>query len=164
MIKHIDCWIAFARQLGLGIEQMEDIVLVTGYHRAMSWANVVFPEGHTDAQASFGVEVIRDPAITVKWHFFPSRSRGAMCSWGPEGKARQFARDNCWGEVDMALTHIRTSRKISAYLFEGFALFVALGYCQGSSEVQQDQIRVRTGITMTMSNMWNSYRCPMLQW
>lgn len=86
MIKQIDCWFAFARQLGLGIEQMEDIVLVTGCHRTMSWANVVFLEGHTDAQASFGVEVVRDPAIKVKWQFFPSRSRGAMCSWGPEGK------------------------------------------------------------------------------
>jgi hypothetical protein len=90
MIKHIDCWLAFARQLGLGIEQMEDIVLVTGCHRTMSWANVAFLEGHTDAQASFGVEMVRDPAITVKWHFFPSRTRGAMCSWGPEGKVRQL--------------------------------------------------------------------------
>lgn len=86
MVKNIDCWFAFARQLGLGIEQMEDIVLVTGCHRTKSWANVAFLEGHTDAQASFGVEVVRGPAIAIKWQFFPSRARGAMCSWGPEGK------------------------------------------------------------------------------
>jgi hypothetical protein len=90
MIKHIDCWFAFARQLGLGIEQMEDIVLVTGCHRTMSWANVAFLEGHTDAQASFAVEVVRDPAKTIKWQFFPFHARGAMCSWGPEGKVRQL--------------------------------------------------------------------------
>lgn len=93
MIKHIDCWLAFARQLGLGIEQMEDIVLVTGCHRTISWANAVFLEGHTDAQASFKVEVVRDPAITVKWQFFPSRTRGAVCSWSPEGK--NLPEDQC---------------------------------------------------------------------
>jgi len=30
MLKHIDRWFAFARRLGLGIEQMEEIILVTG--------------------------------------------------------------------------------------------------------------------------------------
>jgi len=49
-----------------------------------------FLEGHTNAQASFGVEVVRGRAITVKWQFFPARARGTMCSWGPEGKVRQF--------------------------------------------------------------------------
>jgi hypothetical protein len=64
----------------------------------------------------------------------------------------------------MTLTHIRTSRKISAYLFEGSVLFVALGYYRGNSEGQQGQIRVRIGITITMSNMWNSYHYLMPQW
>ena len=90
MIKHIDYWLAFTRQLGLGIEQMEDIILVTGCHRTISWANVAFLEGHTNAQASFGVEVVRGLAVSVKWQFFPARVRGAMCSWGPEGKVRQI--------------------------------------------------------------------------
>ena len=90
MIRHIDYWLAFARKLELGIEQMEDIVLVTGCHRTISWANVAFLEGRTDAQASFGVEVVRGRAITVKWQFFPSRTRGAMYGLGPEGEVRQL--------------------------------------------------------------------------
>jgi hypothetical protein len=36
---------------------MEDIILVTGTHRARSCTNVVFPGGREDAQASFGINL-----------------------------------------------------------------------------------------------------------
>ncbi len=105
MIKHINYWLAFARRFGLEIE-MEDIVLVTGCHCTMSWANVAFPEGQTDAQATFEVEVVHDPAISIKWRFSPCHARGrAMCSWGPEGKVCQL-QEITSGE---ALTYIRIS-------------------------------------------------------
>jgi hypothetical protein len=84
MIRHIDSWFAFARRLGLGIEQMEEIILVTGCHRTRSWANVTFLEGHTDAQASFKIKEEHDPATGVKWQFSPLSAQGAMCNWGPE--------------------------------------------------------------------------------
>jgi len=29
MVKHIDNWFAFSRKLGLGIENMEEVILVT---------------------------------------------------------------------------------------------------------------------------------------
>ena len=48
MVKHIDSWFAFARGLGLGIEHMEEIVLVTGLHLTRSWANIVFLGGHAN--------------------------------------------------------------------------------------------------------------------
>ena len=88
IIKHIGIWFAFARRLGLGIEHMEDIILVTGCHRTRSWANVTFLESHTDAQASFGVDVAgaNGPDMNIKWRFSPEHVRGALLSWGPDGK------------------------------------------------------------------------------
>jgi hypothetical protein len=91
MIKHIDSWFAFARGLGLGIEQMEEIVLVTGLHLTRSWANVAFFEGQKTGQASLGVNVIYGPDISINWHCSPGSVRGGVRSWGPEGKVCRFA-------------------------------------------------------------------------
>ena len=49
MIKHIDVWFSFARGLGLGINRMEDIILVTGRHLTKSWVNVAFNQRRSDA-------------------------------------------------------------------------------------------------------------------
>jgi hypothetical protein len=53
ILRHIDLWFAFAENLGLGINRMQDIILVTGYHCARSWINVAFSEGQGDAELSF---------------------------------------------------------------------------------------------------------------
>ena len=42
MIKHIDTWFAFACGLGLRVNRVEDIILVTGRHLTRSWVNVAF--------------------------------------------------------------------------------------------------------------------------
>ncbi|KAH9967215.1 hypothetical protein BC827DRAFT_574579 [Russula dissimulans] len=86
MIKHIDRCLAFARQRGLGVEQMEDIILVTGFHRTRSWANAVFLESQEDEQVSFEVRVtdVNGPNPGINWRFTPDQ--GAMLNWGPEGK------------------------------------------------------------------------------
>ncbi|KAI0298043.1 hypothetical protein B0F90DRAFT_1735852 [Multifurca ochricompacta] len=88
IVKHIDSWFAWARQLGLGIDRMEDIILVTGHHRARSWANVAFYESPPDARISFGVEVTSDPGTRIKWKFSRKRTQGAVFHWGPEGEVR----------------------------------------------------------------------------
>ncbi|KAI0001467.1 hypothetical protein BJV74DRAFT_882435 [Russula compacta] len=93
MLKHIDRWFAFARGLGLGIKQMEEIILVTGCHRTKSWANVTFLEGQTYAQASFGVQAVQSPDVSIHWRFSPGRVQGAVCSWGPEGE--NLPEDQC---------------------------------------------------------------------
>lgn len=85
IVKHINSWFAFARRLGLGIEQMEEIVLVTGCHRTRSWTNVAFLENPVDVQISFGVEVVDGPDPSLKWHHSPNRIQGAMLDWGPDG-------------------------------------------------------------------------------
>ena len=84
ILKHIDSWFAFARNLGLGIQQMEDIVLVTGCDLARSWTNVAFLGGQVDSQVSFGVKV-EGPDTSINFHFSPENARGAVFCYGPEG-------------------------------------------------------------------------------
>ena len=90
MVKHIDSWFTFARGLGLGIEHMEEIVLVTGLHLTRSWANIVFLEGHANGHASFGVRA--DNNVCITWRFLPGSVRGGMRSWGPEGRVCKFTK------------------------------------------------------------------------
>ena len=87
IIKHIDCWFTWARLLGLGINRIEDIILVTGTHRTRSWTNVAFPGGQGDAQASFGAQVDhRGDIVAVNWQFSHQLNRGAVLNWGPDGE------------------------------------------------------------------------------
>jgi hypothetical protein len=87
IIRHIDRWFAWAQQLGLEINRMEDITLVTGTHRTRSWTNVAFPGGQGDAQASFGAKVDhRGDIVTVNWQFSHERNQGAVLNYGPGGE------------------------------------------------------------------------------
>jgi hypothetical protein len=88
ILKNIDSCFAFVRQLGLGIEQMEEIILVTGYDRTKSWTNVAFLGDQKDAHASFGVKVVdaRDTSNLIQ--FLRGHREGASLSLGPEGKVR----------------------------------------------------------------------------
>ena len=89
-MKHIDSWLAFARKLGPGIDQMEEIILVTGCHRTRSWANIAFLGNHVDAQVTFGVKV-EGPDTSVKFQFSRGNARGAVLRLGPEGTVRLYA-------------------------------------------------------------------------
>ena len=87
MIKHIDSWFAWVRQLGVGIDRMEDIILVTGTHRTRSWVNVAFPGGQVDAQVSFAANVAtRGENVAINWSFAHEYSRGAVLNYGPNGE------------------------------------------------------------------------------
>ena len=91
IVKHIDNWFAFARRLELGIQQMEEIILVTGCDRTRSWTNIAFLENEVDAQVSFGVRV-EGPTSTsntgINFQFLPENARGAVLRHGPEGTVR----------------------------------------------------------------------------
>ncbi|KAF8272440.1 hypothetical protein EI94DRAFT_293928 [Lactarius quietus] len=83
MIKHVDQWFAWIQGKGLGISQMEDIVLLTGTDRTRSWANVAFLGGQADARVSFGVEAT---GTQINWLFSPERQTGeTVWNWGPSG-------------------------------------------------------------------------------
>ena len=80
--KNIDSWYAFARELGLGINRMEDIVLVTGHHRARSWISAAFPLRPLDAQVSFEVRVLGHCSV----HLEQLEESGAVLQLGPSGE------------------------------------------------------------------------------
>ena len=90
IVKHIDSWLAFARKLELGIEQMEEIILVTGCDRTRSWTNVAFLGNQIDAKVSFGVRV-EGPDTSINFQVLPENARGAVLHYGPEGAVRLHA-------------------------------------------------------------------------
>lgn len=85
IVRHIDRWFAFAQQLGLGIDQMEDIILVTGRDRTRSCTNVAFTEsqGQGDARVSFGVQV--SDQNDIQWSFLREHVLGAVLNPGRSG-------------------------------------------------------------------------------
>src|SRR6266702_2744226 len=87
IIGHIDRWFAWARQLELGVDRMEDIILVTGTHRTRSCGNVAFPGGQKGAQVSFRAKVDhRGDIVAINWQFSHERNRGAFLNCGPDGE------------------------------------------------------------------------------
>jgi hypothetical protein len=85
IIRHIDRWYAWVRQLGLGVNRMEDIILITGTHRTRSWTNVVFPGGQ--GNATFGARVDHNgDVVVVNWRFSHELNQGAVLNCGPEGE------------------------------------------------------------------------------
>jgi hypothetical protein len=92
IVKNIDSWFAFARKLGLGIEQMEEIILVTGCDRTRSWTNVAFLGNQVDAQVSFGFGVkVEGPDTSISFQSSRGNARGAVLCHGPEGMVRLYA-------------------------------------------------------------------------
>ena len=94
--RNIDTWFAFTRRLGLGLNHMEEIVLVTGRHRTRSWTNIAFYEGQAGAQVTFGVQVTDGANASINWQVSRKHIQGAMLSQGPSGGVRNavFARAN----------------------------------------------------------------------
>lgn len=90
MVKYIDTWLVFARRLGLGIEHMEEIVLVTGCDRSKSWTNVAFLGYQADAQVSLGVKVVQGLEDSIEWQSLPGQIRGAVLNEGPGGKVCHY--------------------------------------------------------------------------
>jgi len=86
MVTHIDQWFAFALQLELGIEQTEELILVTGCDRARSSASVTFLKNQLDIEVSFGVEVTHGPEGRINWQVSPEQIRGIVLNQGPSEK------------------------------------------------------------------------------
>ncbi|KAI0289863.1 hypothetical protein BC826DRAFT_970762 [Russula brevipes] len=91
IVTHIDCWFAFTRTLGLGIQRMEDIVLVTGCHLTRSWANIAFLQGRGEARVSFGAQVT--DVSNIEWCFPPEGRQRVALNFGPNG--RNLPEDQC---------------------------------------------------------------------
>ena len=75
---------------------MEDIVLLTGCHRARSHYNIVFYESQVDSRVSLRFQT---PAIgTVHWQVLGQQIQGAMLGRGPSGEVR--GRNCQWPTMD----------------------------------------------------------------
>lgn len=91
IVAHIGSWMAFARELDMGIKDMEEIILVTGRDLTKSWTNVAFLGDEVDAQVSFGVDVQVDGSDSeINFQLSPGLVRGAMIEQGPKGKVRRL--------------------------------------------------------------------------
>ncbi|KAI0291080.1 hypothetical protein B0F90DRAFT_1779787 [Multifurca ochricompacta] len=93
IVKHINLWFAFTQELGLGLNRMEDIILVTGFHRARSWANIAFSEGSGGARVSFGVRVSGTSGTNVEWKYSREDIQGVVLNLGPSGQ--NLPEDQC---------------------------------------------------------------------
>jgi hypothetical protein len=66
---------------GLGINRMEDIILVTGRHLTKSWVNVAFTQRRPDAGVSFDVQVSGHSHVSLEQEYV----RGGDLKLGPAG-------------------------------------------------------------------------------
>ena len=156
IITHIDSWFSFTQKLKLGIE-MEDIVLVTGYHRTRSWSNIAFNEVQTDAQFSIGVDVAGALGVSINWRSSDLHIQGALLSQGPSGEVRARLR------VAMdtnKLPYCRTYLRISAYLFEDFESNEFFSGRFHESEEQRNPSQIHVGMTVSRRKKW--FRYPVL--
>ncbi len=72
----------FAEEEGLGVDRMEDIILVTGRHLARSWVRAVFSDSRGGAQVTFIARV--SGASNV--HLEERNVSGAQLELGPRGQ------------------------------------------------------------------------------
>jgi len=85
IIQYIDHWFAFAEKLGLGVNRIQDIILVTGRHCAKSWVNIAFHERLREAEISFGIQVSGVSGVFIEQRQVHG---GAALRMGPSGEVR----------------------------------------------------------------------------
>jgi len=118
IVRNIDAWFAYAEDLGLGIDRMEDIILVTGCHRARSWVIATFSESQAGAQVSFGAEVLGNSGVGLEWR----DARGGDLKLGPRGRVRIYIVLCLQHNLrDLGFSDTRTYQRINACLSEGSA-------------------------------------------
>ncbi|KAI0276244.1 hypothetical protein BGY98DRAFT_716462 [Russula aff. rugulosa BPL654] len=76
-----DC-MRLADERGLGVNRMEDIILVTGRHLAKSWVRAVFSENRGGAQVSFVVNASGNSVLRLE----ERNVSGAQLKFGPNGE------------------------------------------------------------------------------
>ena len=70
---------------------MEDIVLVTGYHRTRSWSNIAFYESQANSRVSLSVRAPGNTGTAVHWRVLSQRIQGTVLSHGPCGDVWAWA-------------------------------------------------------------------------
>jgi hypothetical protein len=133
MVKHIDRWFSFAKGLHPEIERMEDIILVTGRHRARSWANIAFIESQGSVQRGpmqvpLGVHVSGSPSshVGVDWKLPRETGEGVVLNMGPSGEVRRCL--HCTVGRRLHPHGLRTYLRTNVYLSEDSASLAPTKY------------------------------------
>ena len=162
IVKNIDSWFAFARKLGLGIERMEEIILVTGCDLSKSWANIAFFGNQADSRVSFGVRV-ENPDPTITFQFSPENAQGAVLHHGPEGEVRcmPFETIDKLRQLSHTSLPVRTCLRINVYSFGDIVSLAPSGYCQSVS--RRRLVPLPTQGATTVIQTWKLYQYPQFQ-
>jgi hypothetical protein len=86
LLKHVDDCMKIADDLGLGVDRMEDIILVTGRHLARSWVSALFSGCRAGAQVSFLAQVSGHSGVRLQ----ERSATGGDLRIGPRGEVRLF--------------------------------------------------------------------------
>ena len=82
IINNIYNCMRLAEERGLGVNRMEDIILVTGRHLARSWVRAIFSESRGGAEVSFVAQASGSSAV----HIEERNVSGAQLEFGPNGE------------------------------------------------------------------------------
>ena len=154
IVKHIDRWFAFAKELGL-IDQMEEIILVTGCDHTRSWTNVAFFGNEYNAHATFGVKVDHGPAINIEWQSSPEHVQGAVLHRGPDGTVRYFTISLSTNSRPLWQRFVHTTRtypRTNVCLSEDFVSLAPSGYCQSISKLRAAPLQIRMVMTLNQTS------------
>jgi hypothetical protein len=153
MIKHIDTWFAFARGLGLGVNRMDDIILVTGRHLTKSWVNVAFTQRRPDAGVSFDVQAGHSH-VSLEQEYV----RGGDLKLGPTGRVCIYIISRVRRILKLLghdLARIRIYREINAYLFED-SVWSASSGCGLSFVDRRDLLQIQATKNLNLNPTHNS--------
>jgi len=147
------------QDLELEVKYMEDIVLVTGYHRTRSYTNAIFSESQDGAQVSLGVRV-GGFGVNVEWRSFGEQTGGVLVNCGPSGPVRPFSQcDDCnLGQLFPHIDGFRTFLRINVSSCEGSVPLVSLGYSRQHSEGLQNPVQIQTHTILGQTK--NPYLSP----
>lgn len=106
MLKHVERWFTFARRFGLGIEHMEEIILVTGCGRTRAWTSLAFSGGMVDARVTLGVKVVDGLDASTDFRSSPEHEhvRGVVLHQGPEEKVCRYTPSSKGQRIETTLT------------------------------------------------------------
>ena len=64
---NVDSWFEWSRKIGLGVERMDDLILVTGRTLVSSWAAVAFADETREAEISLAVQALPNGGTSFVW-------------------------------------------------------------------------------------------------
>ena len=65
--EHVVSWFEWSRKIGLGVERMEDLILVSGRTLASSWATVAFVDAAQEAEIYLVVQAVPNGGASFHW-------------------------------------------------------------------------------------------------